>query len=551
MILLTAKLRATVLLSTAMFVSSIGLAQTSQRLLDRNLWRSEPIVIKKVTANGAPVELGKRFWHDKSWLKGLTVTVQNSSNQAIAQIEINLSFPRPEPTSSDVPTYVVRLIYGLEPSDPSYSATQKPVLPGETAEVRLVDANLPFITSDLASLGYPEEITRARLTINTVTFMDGSTWAGGQTLYPDPANPNKKINPRLQREPTPPPDLQLSSRLEKVIFESVPRVFAHARNSMARPAVIQSSTDNCNTAFVTTQTNNCSDAGSGCTYRINVFDNSILLLGLFDSRSQLSSTRCQRSDGTFCTSTLISNFDRLPCAVRIAGTCLGNADWITYPTSGCITGLLFGGPCTRSSAFRNRCADPTGYEEDSCSCPDGINTSPIVVDVDHSGFSMTDAGNGVVFNILNDNVPLQLSWTAGSSTNAFLALDRNGNGRIDSGTELFGDITPQPPSGEPNGFLALAEYDKATNGGNGDGRITKQDSIFTQLLLWRDVNHNGISESSELRTIGSLLRSIDLDYEESKRTDKYGNRFRFRTKVYDVNGIQAGRWAWDVYLLVQ
>src|SRR6267142_1465796 len=225
MILLTAKLQATVLVVVTMLVSSTtGLAQTSQRLLDKTAWRSEPMVIEKVSANAAPVELGKRFEHDKNWLKGLTVTVQNTSSQAIARIEINLSFPRPKGTPSDVPTYIVKLIYGLDPSDPSYSATQKPVLSGESVELRLPDANLPLIASDLVSLGYPQETTRARLALNTVIFMDGSAWASGQMLYPDPANPNKKINPSLPREPDP----QLLSRFEKAIFGSGPRVFAHA-----------------------------------------------------------------------------------------------------------------------------------------------------------------------------------------------------------------------------------------------------------------------------------------------------------------------------------
>jgi hypothetical protein len=77
---------------------------------------------------------------------------------------------------------------------------------------------------------------------------------------------------------------------------------------------------------------------------------------------------------------------------------------------------------------------------------------------------MTDAADGVVFNLLNDGIPLQVSWTSASSTNAFLVLDRNGNGTIDSGAELFGDITQQPVSAAPNGFLALAEYDQPGNG---------------------------------------------------------------------------------------
>ncbi len=164
---------------------------------------------------------------------------------------------------------------------------------------------------------------------------------------------------------------------------------------------------------------------------------------------------------------------------------------------------------------------------------------------------MTDAAGGVIFDILKDGVPLQMAWTAGGSTNSFLVLDRNGNGTIDNGEELFGNITPQPTVSEPNGFLALAEYDKLTNGGNRNARIDRHDAIFAQLRLWQDSNHNGRSEFPELRPLAELLRSIDLDYKESRRTDQYGNRFRYRSRVYDVNGQHAGRWAWDVFFTVQ
>lgn len=171
------------------------------------------------------------------------------------------------------------------------------------------------------------------------------------------------------------------------------------------------------------------------------------------------------------------------------------------------------------------CTDP--YTIDLAIQPNDA-CSPIVINFESGGYRLTGADSPVTFDIAATGQPVRIGWTAAGADEAFLALDRNHNGKIDSGAELFGSATPlSDGTRASNGFVALAEFDD-----NHDRVIDEKDAIWSQLLLWRDLNHDGVSEPNEITPVaGSGLTAISLDYHWTGRRDISVNLFRYESQV--------------------
>ena len=166
---------------------------------------------------------------------------------------------------------------------------------------------------------------------------------------------------------------------------------------------------------------------------------------------------------------------------------------------------------------------------------------PLSLDLDNDGKISTLSKNpGVYFDLDNSNFAEKTSWIA--PQDGLLVLDRNGNGKIDGGAELFGTETfLADGSLAGNGYIALQELDD-----NHDGEISEADVIYHQLRVWQDINSNGVSESNELKSLQELnIKSINLNYESHSTVDENNVEHRENstfTYLDETTGITNTLW---------
>ena len=161
-----------------------------------------------------------------------------------------------------------------------------------------------------------------------------------------------------------------------------------------------------------------------------------------------------------------------------------------------------------------------------------LSITPIALDLDGHGVNTLAAAQGVNFDLLGTGQVNKVGWVAGGD--GLLVMDRNHDGIINNGNELFGMGTILANGKRAaDGYAAMAEQDT-----NHDGKLDQKDAHWKELKVWVDANHDGKTDSGELKSLEELgIASMDLSATKGTTVDN-GNLLGLVSSYTTTDGSQ-------------
>lgn len=243
----------------------------------------------------------------------------------------------------------------------------------------------------------------------------------------------------------------------------------------------------------------------------------------FFHKNQTTSVEVRYNNGTLATSSTFISRDVIH-AIKISVDATGSvrvsvdntdyiggsstvtaqiSNWTTVSQTGWEMGL---GGRTGNNSSAVAWVDDFTTAADTC-----VSGSPLVLDLDGNGIETVGTAQGVRFDLAATGQSAQIGWVSGGD--GLLAIDRNRDGQISDGTELFGNATRLANGSQAaDGWAALADSDS-----NGDGVVDAADAGFADLRVWVDANHDGKSDAGELHTLADVgVSRIALAYSNER-----------------------------------
>lgn len=221
-----------VLFFVAAWLAVAAQTQEAIRTLEKVQLKNEPVAITEIrVGNNSAISLGQSFIADKDWVSDLTFKVKNVSAKPIARVELELQFP--EVKFNNKAAFVLSVQYGEVPDLPEPGREKPPVAPNETIQMQLDSDTYGGLKGMLSANERPLGVTKVRVRLSTIIFVDGTAWHNGYFHTRDPNNPMKwiRIGNNIGSIKTPPRMVGSFASTPRGLFTMIAN-FTPANNSL-------------------------------------------------------------------------------------------------------------------------------------------------------------------------------------------------------------------------------------------------------------------------------------------------------------------------------